>query len=76
MDCWLLNFNLNYTKILDFIWLHVRAAGGWTNKLYDYFERERARVCSEKFAAEGRPPCVRCLQKLEALDSSKGTSSR
>lgn len=27
----------------DFIWLHIRCAGGWTNKLYEYFEQEQSK---------------------------------
>ncbi|KAF4525979.1 hypothetical protein B566_EDAN000769 [Ephemera danica] len=28
----------------DSIWLHIRAVGQWTNRLYDYFEKEQERL--------------------------------
>ena len=28
----------------DYIWLHIRGVGQWTNRLYSYFEREQARL--------------------------------
>ncbi|XP_052756784.1 NADPH oxidase 5 [Galleria mellonella] len=28
----------------DYIWLHIRGVGEWTNRLYSYFEREHARL--------------------------------
>ena len=31
--------------ITDVLWLHIRGAGGWTNKLYEYFEREQIEKC-------------------------------
>ncbi|EFX75389.1 hypothetical protein DAPPUDRAFT_323294 [Daphnia pulex] len=30
-------------ELPDFIWLHIRCAGGWTNKLYEYFEQEQSK---------------------------------
>ncbi|XP_017893165.1 NADPH oxidase 5 [Ceratina calcarata] len=30
----------------DYIWLHIRAVGEWTNSLYSYFEREQMRLRS------------------------------
>jgi hypothetical protein len=27
----------------DSIWLHIRCAGGWTNKLYDFFEHQQSK---------------------------------
>ncbi|XP_037077900.1 LOW QUALITY PROTEIN: NADPH oxidase 5-like [Pollicipes pollicipes] len=33
----------------DTLWLHIRAAGGWTNRLYDYFEEEQLKIeCLEE----------------------------
>ncbi|KAJ0171651.1 hypothetical protein K1T71_012414 [Dendrolimus kikuchii] len=28
----------------DYIWLHIRGVGEWTNRLYSYFEEEHARI--------------------------------
>lgn len=28
----------------DYIWLHIRGVGEWTNRLYDYFEKEHKRL--------------------------------
>ncbi|CAG5006751.1 unnamed protein product [Parnassius apollo] len=28
----------------DYLWLHVRGVGEWTNRLYEYFEREHERL--------------------------------
>lgn len=28
----------------DYIWLHIRAVGEWTNSLYSYFEKEQAKL--------------------------------
>ena len=35
------------------LWLHIRALGGWTHRLYDYFEEEQLKIqCLE----EGKDP--------------------
>ncbi|XP_049831292.1 NADPH oxidase 5 [Schistocerca gregaria] len=30
----------------DYMWLHIRAVGQWTNRLYEYFEREQEKLHS------------------------------
>lgn len=35
----------------DYIWLHIRAVGEWTNRLYDFFEREQERLHNGEVAA-------------------------
>lgn len=30
----------------DYMWLHIRGVGEWTNRLYSYFEKEQARLHS------------------------------
>ncbi|KAI9564083.1 hypothetical protein GHT06_007821 [Daphnia sinensis] len=30
-------------ELPDYLWLHIRCAGGWTNKLYEFFEKEQAK---------------------------------
>lgn len=31
-------------ELEDYVWLHIRAVGEWTNRLYDYFEAEQERL--------------------------------
>lgn len=28
----------------DYMWLHIRGVGEWTNQLYSYFEREQEKL--------------------------------
>lgn len=30
----------------DYMWLHIRAVGEWTNSLYSYFEKEQIKLHS------------------------------
>lgn len=32
----------------DFLWLHIRGVGGWTNKLHDYFVQQQAKLCPQQ----------------------------
>ncbi|KAG6451715.1 LOW QUALITY PROTEIN: NADPH oxidase 5 [Manduca sexta] len=32
----------------DYLWIHVRAVGEWTSRLYEYFEREQARLHAQQ----------------------------
>lgn len=34
----------------DYMWLHIRGVGEWTNRLYAYFEREQARLHNGEIA--------------------------
>ncbi|XP_063633431.1 NADPH oxidase 5 [Cydia splendana] len=36
----------------DYIWLHIRGVGQWTNTLYEYFEKEHARLHAGEVPAE------------------------
>lgn len=37
----------------DYIWLHIRAVGEWTNSLYSYFEKEQIKLhCSDILPVE------------------------
>lgn len=38
------NFTLLLEKISDYMWLHIRAVGEWTNSLYAYFEKEQQKL--------------------------------
>lgn len=29
---------------VDYMWLHIRGVGQWTNRLYDYFEQEQEKL--------------------------------
>lgn len=37
----------------DYMWLHIRGVGEWTNRLYAYFEKEQARLHSGEVQASG-----------------------
>jgi hypothetical protein len=28
----------------DYMWLHIRGVGQWTNRMYNYFEREQEKL--------------------------------
>lgn len=30
--------------VLDYMWLHIRGVGQWTNRLYEYFEKEQEKL--------------------------------
>ena len=36
---------------IDYIWLHIRAVGEWTNRLYDFFENEQERLHNGEVSA-------------------------
>ena len=46
---------VNCSELSDYLWLHIRCAGGWTNQLYDHFEQKLAQVRVEKSHSEGQP---------------------
>lgn len=37
----------------DYMWLHIRGVGEWTNRLYCYFEKEQARLHQGKIVPSG-----------------------
>lgn len=39
----------------DYMWLHIRGVGEWTNRLYAYFEKEQARLHSGEIQAIAKP---------------------
>ena len=63
------------------MWLHIRCAGGWTNKLYEYFEQEQAKRClsdtltrqqSNYLICPNRgPSCLHCHDVLEKNSHSR-----
>lgn len=38
------NYHAYDLIISDYIWLHIRAVGEWTNRLHDFFEKEQQRL--------------------------------
>lgn len=52
----------------DYMWLHIRGVGEWTNSLYAYFEREQERLHNGEV-----PPHRRSIQSPDLL-SSKSTT--
>ncbi|KAF9798205.1 hypothetical protein SFRURICE_003164 [Spodoptera frugiperda] len=55
----------------EYIWLHIRGVGEWTNRLYSYFEREQARLHGEEL-----PAIENGHQKLARSISSQSKKSR
>lgn len=48
--------------ILEYMWLHIRAVGEWTNSLYAYFEKEQQKLeRGDAIAIEGfsSPPAAK-----------------
>lgn len=44
-------FTISSAPELDgYMWLHIRAVGEWTNRLYDYFEREQQKLHNGEIA--------------------------
>lgn len=44
---------LIYYFCIDYMWLHIRAVGEWTNSLYSYFEKEQIKLhCANILPAE------------------------
>lgn len=35
---------INNYLYLDYMWLHIRGVGEWTNRLYSYFEEEQQKL--------------------------------
>lgn len=40
----MLILTMNIIIILEYMWLHIRAVGEWTNSLYAYFEKEQHKL--------------------------------
>ncbi|XP_043193390.1 NADPH oxidase 5-like isoform X4 [Amphibalanus amphitrite] len=56
----------------DTLWLHIRAVGGWTNRLYDYFEEEQLKIeCMEEVKG-GPENCAseKCQRILKPEETS------
>lgn len=51
---------LHFFRTSDYMWLHIRGVGEWTNRLYTYFEREQERLHSGQVPASV-PGCSMAL---------------
>ncbi|KAI8423439.1 hypothetical protein MSG28_012572 [Choristoneura fumiferana] len=52
----------------DYIWLHIRGVGQWTNTLYEYFEKEHAKLHAGEVPAEH--------EKLARTSSNQSNKSK
>ncbi|EGI61142.1 PREDICTED: NADPH oxidase 5 isoform X1 [Acromyrmex echinatior] len=56
----------------DYMWLHIRAVGEWTNSLYSYFEKEQIKLhCADILPAENCD--VACVPPKKSFISGKKT---
>ncbi|KAK8386529.1 hypothetical protein O3P69_010870 [Scylla paramamosain] len=51
----------------DVLWLHIRAVGQWTRRLYDYFEREQQRCESGNFPNRPLPAALTLPDGTKAM---------
>ncbi|PSN29470.1 NADPH oxidase 5 [Blattella germanica] len=59
----------------DYIWLHIRGVGEWTNRMYNYFEREHERLHSVEDQLLGNM-INRPMRKFTDRDSTTSTRSK
>lgn len=61
----------------DYIWLHIRAVGEWTNSLYSYFEREQMKLRSnDVFSVDcGSRSTVNDYRSEKTLFDEKNTNA-
>ncbi|XP_075986113.1 NADPH oxidase [Anticarsia gemmatalis] len=61
----------------DYLWLHIRGVGEWTNRLYTYFEREQARLhATDNLAIEnGHQKVARSVSGLSKKSRKNSSSS-
>lgn len=50
----------------DYMWLHIRGVGEWTNRLYTYFEKEQARLHQGKILPSGHGTTVANLEHVHS----------
>lgn len=62
----------------EYLWLHIRGVGEWTNRLYSYFEREQARLHSgETLAIEnGHQKLARSVSNQSKSRKNSSTSNK
>lgn len=49
-DTFSINQTIIYIYITDYMWLHIRGVGQWTNRLYEYFEKEQEKLHNGEIA--------------------------
>lgn len=55
----------------DYMWLHIRGVGEWTNRLYSYFEKEQARLHQTNILPSGHGTIVANLDHVQSsIESS------
>lgn len=61
----------------DYMWLHIRGVGEWTNRLYSYFEKEQARLHNGEImpSAPSKPTNNSSSAKTEMLPMKTMPSS-
>lgn len=61
----------------DYMWLHIRGVGEWTNRLYSYFEKEQARLHNGEImpSAPNKPSNNSSSAKTEMLPMKPMPSS-
>lgn len=64
------NRALNIHYCSDYMWLHIRGVGEWTNRLYSYFEEEQQKLhlLNEEPVPE---PANRKTSTTDSIESSK-----
>ncbi|XP_022126952.2 NADPH oxidase 5 [Pieris rapae] len=62
----------------DYIWLHIRGVGQWTNRLYEYFEMEQQRLHANTHQAVNRThsgeSCKSAMSRRKGSGASKPRS--
>lgn len=55
----------------DYMWLHIRGVGEWTNRLYSYFEKEQARLHQSNILPSGHGTIIANLDHVHSsIESS------
>lgn len=49
----------------EYIWLHIRGVGEWTNRLYEWFEEEHERLHSGEEAVVGTNGTKGAIKKFK-----------
>ncbi|CAH2057944.1 unnamed protein product, partial [Iphiclides podalirius] len=59
----------------DYLWLHVRGVGEWTNRLHAYFEREHRRLNAPEAHAQAHEKLNRSISNQSKHSIRRGSSS-
>ncbi|CAG9862830.1 unnamed protein product [Phyllotreta striolata] len=55
----------------DYMWLHIRGVGQWTNRLYEYFEREQEKLHNGEIPPSTSP----CTEKRLSIGNDQNCNS-